>query len=81
MYMYMYMYIYIYIYIYRCTSWRAAASPPPPNKMSVFGQKIDAIWAKINHIFFNLYIAYSSGLWMIILIIPEMNIIDVFSLI
>ena len=45
---------------------------------NVFGQKIDAIRAKINHA--NIFV-HDVFFWMIILIIPEMNIIDVSSLI
>ena len=43
------------------------AVPPKKQKMSAFGHKIDAIQVKTN---------YNVFLWKIILITPEINIID-----
>ena len=47
-------------------------------KMNVFGKKFDTIRAKINR---TNYILHNVFFWMIILTIPEKNIIDFFSLI
>ena len=41
--------------------------------MNVFGQKIDAIRAKINH---TILFAHNIFFWKIILVTPKMNIID-----